>query len=485
MRLISLTLVLAMASLATAQGWEKMIAPGLNYRMEIDNKSTRIYHVLRWTPDAPGLYVRSEIAQTRLFASDRVGPRQETSSMLKSAGAIAGVNGDFFAANGDPVGAQVRNGEMLSRPFPGRGVFAWGPTTTAFGFLSWSGGIQTDTNDYYEFTGLNEQVGPAEGLVLFTDAAKTALSPKLPVPEGSKDPPKTGPNVFLVLKTDRKKFGPTGIWRATVERIVANSENMEIADGFAVLVASGKSISKISNLRTGSMVNINMRTEGFDWSKVDNVIGGGPFLLRRGQVNIDWQSAGFNKAFNDTNHPRTAVGRTAKGDVLFVTLDGRQEGVSSGASLDDLALYMQRLGCVDALNLDGGGSTTLSIFGEVMNRPSDGRERRVANGILFFGKPPEPSNIALAIQGPNKLDPLSVQPYRLIGPDGKAVPDREVLWSAQGAGGWIDQGGTARTLKSGAFDIRAFYRGQSLTLKVNLNVPAPQPTATPPRRTNR
>lgn len=199
-------------------------------------------------------------------------------------------------------------------------------------------------------------------------------------------------------------------------------------------------------------------------------------LLKGGAVAIDTLTAGFSKSFADTRHPRTAIGRTAKGDLWFITVDGRQP-MSVGASLEELAKIMLSHGCTDAMNLDGGGSTTLAIFGQVMNRPSDGAERKVANGVLFFG--PKPANALgqAVIQGPATLDPGVPGGYRLVGADGKAVPDREVLWTAIGTGGWVDQSGTLRPLDAGGpVIVRATARGTTISLTVQVKKKQGGPT---------
>jgi exopolysaccharide biosynthesis protein len=89
----------------------------------------------------------------------------------------------------------------------------------------------------------------------------------------------------------------------------------------------------------------------------------------------------------DSNRaPRTAVG-LAGSRVWFVVVDGRQPDVAIGKSHHELALFMQRLGCTDALNLDGGGSSTLWYEGRVMNRPSDGAPRPVGNALVLVRRP--------------------------------------------------------------------------------------------------
>jgi hypothetical protein len=81
--------------------------------------------------------------------------------------------------------------------------------------------------------------------------------------------------------------------------------------------------------------------------------------------------------------PRTAVGQRADGSILLVTTDGRQPGYSVGMTNFELAQTMVRLGAVQAMALDSGGSTTLAFDGAVLNRPSDGRERAVADALML------------------------------------------------------------------------------------------------------
>ena len=91
--------------------------------------------------------------------------------------------------------------------------------------------------------------------------------------------------------------------------------------------------------------------------------------------------------FAEELHPRTAVGLRADGTWIFVVVDGRQPGLSIGMNLKEVAELMQSLGCVDALNLDGGGSSTLCVLGKVVNSPSDAaRERPVSDAIIVRRK---------------------------------------------------------------------------------------------------
>ena len=116
-------------------------------------------------------------------------------------------------------------------------------------------------------------------------------------------------------------------------------------------------------------------------AKLD-AVAGVPRLIQGGRINITWEDEKSNKAFVETRHPRTAVAKLKDGKFLMITVDGRTEA-SSGIGLQDLADYLLTLGATDAMNLDGGGSTTMFVAGKVVNHPSDKEgERKVSDAIL-------------------------------------------------------------------------------------------------------
>ena len=120
------------------------------------------------------------------------------------------------------------------------------------------------------------------------------------------------------------------------------------------------------------------------------VLASGPLMLKDGQI-CDWNSCGTN--FIRTKHPRSAVATTKEGKILLITVDGRFPKQAEGVNIPELAHLIRILGGEDALNLDGGGSTTLWLSGAsddgVVNYPCDnGRfdhagERKVPN-ILYI-----------------------------------------------------------------------------------------------------
>ena len=131
---------------------------------------------------------------------------------------------------------------------------------------------------------------------------------------------------------------------------------------------------------------------------------------------------------------------------------------------------MKHLGCVDAINLDGGGSTTLNILGLTVNRPSDGAERPVANGVMFYGPKPDPSEANLSLRSADVIEMGSKFLASIVDPTGVVVPNSEVLWSSTGAGGWVDQGGLVRSVVPGPLTISATVHGRFISKQVTVVV---------------
>jgi hypothetical protein len=172
-----------------------------------------------------------------------------------------------------------------------------------------------------------------------------------------------------------------------------------VADGGVVSVTSGGG-SDIPQTDSGYVISIRDDGSTIDrvkpgdratlhfnlkegWEGVVHAVGGGPRLVRGGQVEVSYQSEGFQESVSQSIAPRSAVGVTSDGFMLLVAVDGRRIA-SPGISLTGLAELMLKLGTVDAMNLDGGGSSTLVYKGQVVNHPSDGFERPVSVVIVVI-----------------------------------------------------------------------------------------------------
>lgn len=437
---------------APPQVWEKSIAPGLVYRMEYDPSRPMVLNALRWTLKAPSVHAEPELAGGTVYeeGSSTKG-RGTVTQMVAETHALAGINADFFPFTGHPLGLTVKDGQLLSLPRPERSAFAWGPDQVQIGMAKFSGQIQVSGGPTIPIDGLNEEA-KENGVVVDDDMAGLALAPK-------------SPSVTVVLKVDNPTFVPSTSISGSVELVEPDESSLAMKKGDVFLVGQGSKAALLANLRPGQKVTIQYQTSGFDWERIENVVGGGPVLMKDGKIAVGEE--GFDKkSFVDMTHPRSAVGRTADGDIWWVTIDGRQE-TGSGVSLADLAAQMRRLGCVDAMNLDGGGSTTLNVLGVTVNRPSDGTERPVADGVVFEGPAPALSDVQLKILAPESLSLSNESILEVLDASGARVPNREVIWGAQGAA-WIDQGGLLRPLKSGTAHVQASVRGRILAVDVKV-----------------
>lgn len=125
---------------------------------------------------------------------------------------------------------------------------------------------------------------------------------------------------------------------------------------------------------------------GSIWN-IQSAIGGSPMLIRNGKVNIT-DTAELISINNTTSRPRTAIGSTATNLVLLLAFEGDNTlSGTPGMNLSELATVMQSLGCIDAINLDGGGSTNMVVSNQLLVRPGDnGVERSVVSAILIKKK---------------------------------------------------------------------------------------------------
>lgn len=150
----------------------------------------------------------------------------------------------------------------------------------------------------------------------------------------------------------------------------------------------------------GAIREVKGNIEIIDWNKEieanykknkGTVLASGPIMVDNGRIS-DWSNC--SKSFIETRHPRSAIFTKKNGTIVFLTVDGRSEGNAAGMSIPELAYLAKILGAEDAINLDGGGSTTLWLKGApengVLNYPSDNKrfdhkgERSVSN--IFYVK---------------------------------------------------------------------------------------------------
>jgi exopolysaccharide biosynthesis protein len=155
-----------------------------------------------------------------------------------------------------------------------------------------------------------------------------------------------------------------------------------------VLSLSPQLLTALNDVKPDSKLQISTATTP-DLKGVKAALGGGPALIKDGKPFADFDPpAGISRDWSQRSkyerHPRSAMG-WSKTHVYLVTVDGRQPGLSMGMKLAELAAYMVKLGCTDAINLDGGKSAQLWLNGRIVNSPCQ-NEDTVANSLLVIRK---------------------------------------------------------------------------------------------------
>lgn len=441
--------IVVLAAQPKLQVWEKPISPGLVYRQEVDYATPRLTYILRWTPGSP-TKIRAELGSGTVYEDNATKGREAISAMVSRTGAIAGVNADFFPYTGDPLGLMIRDGALYSAPYMvarsplrTRGAFAWSDTGSYWPRepLRFESTLKVGT-EAWAIDGWNQEADKND-LCIQTPVAGFSLA-------------KVKPNCHVFVRVTGGQPVPNGKLEGEVVRIEADADRQPIEPGIIVLTGCGTSAAKLRNLTPGTRLTVSTKLDGLASKFDQQAVGGGPVLVRDGKVVPNMSDESFSqKDFVEKLHPRTAVGRAKNGDLLFVVVDGRQ-GMSAGISLPELAKWFVARGCTDALNLDGGGSSEMVIGGAIQNRPSDGAERPVANGLVFLGKPTRAAQGLTLFQ--DKADHFLVKDER-----GQPVPNSEVLWSCTSPQAWIDQGGTIHSVKGEPADIGAYCRGALLS----------------------
>ncbi len=337
-------------------------APGLRWRQQYLTVGTARFPVvwLEANPRQSGLRLRPILSNPA--AVPGVAPLTQTAQQAQ---AIAAINGGFFnRTNQLPLGAIRRGGEWLSSPILNRGVFVWNDRgEVRVDRLTLQETLSPSVGQRLALTSLNSGYAQA-GVARYTPAwgaIYTSLSQA---------------EVVLTVQHDRVTEQKTGEMPGSIFSIPA--------DGYLLVVRSNAAIA--ASLPIGTSLQIDSTTVPADLKNYPNIIGAGPLLIQNGQIVLDAKSEQFSDAFIREMAARSAIGQTPDGTILLVTAHDRIDGL--GATLSEMAQIMNQLGAINALNLDGGSSTTLYLGGQILDRPSRS-SARVQNGIgVFLQSPP-------------------------------------------------------------------------------------------------
>ena len=278
---------------------------------------------------------------------------------------LAGINGDYFERHGsyagDPQGLQIMQGELISGPCDWTCFWIDASGKPNIGKVDSRFNVILPSGEKLEF-GLNENRADDQA-VIYT-AAVGSTTHAHGGAEFALEPLARGAQ--LPLRANEKYFA-----RVTEVRRGSNSKT----DTNRLILSIGpKALSKIVAPEVGDIVRVSTATSA-PLKNAQTALGGGPTLVHEGKP-----------AYPSTTrirHPRTALGWN-KNSYFLVEVDGRQPDLSVGMTFEELAKYMIKVGCAEAICLDGGGSATLWTMGQVMNNPCEGGERGTGNCLVVI-----------------------------------------------------------------------------------------------------
>ena len=381
---------------AVRASWGKSIpvAPGVLYSHYVLRTAAgplSIHH-LRHDLALPSVRLGTALANNQLISGDET----VSSMMTHWSGVVAGVNGDFFdiGDSGMPLNVMVKDGRLLRSPSGWTALAVGKDGRARIAHFRWTASVLLpETHQSYWVSGFNTGI-IRNGLTVLSNVRGYGAPPpgpwtrqtvvELTPADGAQDA-----SWFPLPAASRR-----GAWaRYAVKQVwPQQAYYAPFPKGEILLVGHGGAADwLLRSVRAGQTIDVNLGTEP-DWHDLATVVGGGPLLVDGGYPVDD----PYNPVPNErgARNPVSAVGISRDGrTMLLVAVDGRQPRVSIGLTQPQLAAYMRWLGAYQAMEFDSGGSVTMAVHFPgrrgpvVVNSPSDGHERAVANALLVFSMP--------------------------------------------------------------------------------------------------
>lgn len=326
---------------------EYVVEPGLIYREFIKGRSEGPVKAHLLEVDLKAGYTLRPV-----LSNDSVAGIESLSEMADRAAAVAMINGPYYMRSGEILGLMKIDRTLVSTSDTPRTAFGLLPDgKMIFDTPTYTGYIELPDKTQLPIDGVNRGRGQSEIILYNRYFAFWTLT--------------AGGGKEYIVRNDKI--------------IDVRADNSVIPDDAIVISTSGRQAWLMSHLKIGDSLKV-VQTLGPIWDKVIQAVGAGPCLIKNSEIYMTTLGEEFGSDVAGGRAPRTAIGITKGGKALLVVVDGRRS-TSVGFSLLELAQFMLEQGAVDAMNLDGGGSSQMMIGNRILNQPSDGRERRLGAGI--------------------------------------------------------------------------------------------------------
>ena len=281
--------------------------------------------------------VNDDLIVEPAIANDRLFGRNKISKIADRENAIVAVNGGYFKPQtGTPLGMLMINKKVYTGPIYDRVAIGFFDNGYDMSRIKLNSEVKTNVGGI-KIDNINQPRMLATHVIVYTkDWGKT-----------SPQTPKYG--IQMVISNDKL--------------IRVSQESCEIPDDGYVISGPESVLNQFAKAKN-FYLDVKMSPE---WVGVNHVLSGGPYLVKDGEVFVDMTAEKLTSIGG--RNPRTAIGYTKNNHLILLTADGR-EGASIGLTLFELANLMKSLGCINAMNLDGGGSTVMYVGGQVVNKPA-------------------------------------------------------------------------------------------------------------------
>jgi hypothetical protein len=341
-------------------------APGLKWRQKWVRLGTNNFPVtyLEIDPRQKGIKLRPMFAaEPNLVGTNHLikfAPTSQTSQV------VAAINGGYFNRNNRmPLGAIKRDGNWLSSPILNRGAIGWNDQgQMRIARLQMQETLITPGGEKLPIISLNSGYVQT-GMSRYTsDWGKTYT------------PLQTDELIVTVYKNTRSAIIQERVTQITPGNAIS-SVNIPIpADGYLLVLRGQPELS--GKMPIGANLRIQRQITPPEFDNYAQVIAAGPWLVQSGKVVLDARSENFGVNFARESAVRSAIGSTSTGNILLITAHLSPNG--KGPTLAEMAQLLQQLGTVDALNLDGGSSSSLYLGGQLIDRAA-ATAARVHNAI--------------------------------------------------------------------------------------------------------
>ncbi len=369
---------------------------------------------LRWqvrnfgTPRGPVQVYVLKVAPQEVrpaLAGVTVHQRRSVLSIAGREGAQAAVNGGFYARQGLPLGLVMIDREWIRPPLLRRtalGITSDGEVL--MDNLSFDGRLYFKGHGYLQLDGLNEGHTDTDGVAVYnkwwgrqligsnscTRLAVSASAGDGELGTGNSDGTEAADNEAQE-EGDGQDSGLSYCCQGVVVAKASDGDAVEIPPNGFVISGRGKHAELLARIEPGEQVTLKLNTKPA-WEEVYHALGAGPRLVRDGKISITARAERFRQDVTKGICPRTAVGVTKQGELLLVAVEPAPGSAARGMSLEEVATTMLKLGALQAMNLDGGGSTTVVEGDRVLNHPADGWLRPVSNALVVIAPPQQPAS---------------------------------------------------------------------------------------------